>query len=165
VPKFRPSLLALAAVVAALALAASPASAAVTGSNITSPADGTVIFGDGNSADTFTVSGTSDGTMGDEVQIACYTGNFNTNLADNVAVDNSGNFTVDIAKKSLVQVGLQGDVELHHGVAGRPGFEFAEAGGAVGALLDDLEVGDAAGDAVSGLGEFEAGGSGDAGEE
>lgn len=106
-PKFRPSLLALAAVAAALALAASPASAAVTGSNITSPADGTVIFGDGNSADTFTVSGTSDGTMGDEVQIACYTGNYNTNLADNVAVDNSGNFTVDIAKKSLVQVGLQ----------------------------------------------------------
>jgi hypothetical protein len=105
VPTIRPSLLALAAVWAALALSASPALATVTTSNVTSPADGTILFADAASSDTYTVSGTSDGTVGDEVQIECYAGTSYNTLADHVAVDNSGNFTTDIPKSQLVQSG------------------------------------------------------------
>jgi hypothetical protein len=74
--------------------AASPASATVTTSNITTPSDPVFPVADLNGSSSTTVSGTSDGTTGDAVDIRCYYGasSFAT-FDNNVPVDASGNFS------------------------------------------------------------------------
>jgi hypothetical protein len=78
----------------ALLAFASPASATVTTSNIATPSDPAFVVADVNLPGNTTVSGTSDGTTGDAVDIRCYYGaaSFVT-FANNVAVDASGNFS------------------------------------------------------------------------
>jgi hypothetical protein len=77
-----------------LLAAASPASATVTTSSVTTPSDPAFPVADVNLPGNTTVSGTSDGTTGDHVDIRCYYGaaSFVT-FADNVAVGASGNFS------------------------------------------------------------------------
>ena len=70
--------LAIAGLTAAVMLivGVSVAEAQITTSNITSPADGALLFqnADTNPSQTFTVSGTTDGTPGDLIDIDCYNG-------------------------------------------------------------------------------------------
>ena len=86
--------------VAALAVGASPAMATVTTSNITSPTDGTVLFQNRLTSpnQTFTVSGTSNGTTSDEVDIDCYQGGgFISGYTTGVAIsDPGGDFSAAI---------------------------------------------------------------------
>jgi Glucodextranase, domain B len=102
-------------VLATLALVAAPAgaSAAVTTSQVTTPSDPTFllnhVFGtwSGTTSDTLVVSGTSDGTSGDTVDLVCTYGNGDTNhrlgLLSSVAVQAGGSFsgTVSLADLEL----------------------------------------------------------------
>ena len=82
---------------------AGAAQAAITTSNITAPADGTVLLDDltSSSAQTFTVSGTSNGTAGDAVDIACYEGGaklsaYQGGAGNGVAVQAGGAFAATV---------------------------------------------------------------------
>jgi hypothetical protein len=82
----------------ALLAAAGSAQAAVTASNVTSPADGSFIrFDTTSSPGTISVSGTSNGTTGDQVDLYCTRGaatSFHASLiVDNLAVNADGSFT------------------------------------------------------------------------
>ncbi|MEA2292452.1 MAG: hypothetical protein QOE86_91 [Solirubrobacteraceae bacterium] len=83
--------------------AAGPASAAVTTSQITSPASPFFTYYDNDSSDpqTFTVSGTSNGTDTDMVDIRCYydDGNFDPLYTD-LAVAADGSFSATVGKPS-----------------------------------------------------------------
>jgi hypothetical protein len=75
------------------------AQAAVTTSSITTPADGTLLFqnADTNPTQTFTVSGTSNGTTGDFLNIDCYQGGaYAGESYQHVAVAADGSFTAQI---------------------------------------------------------------------
>ena len=92
---------ALAAVMALLA-SAGPASAAVTTTQITTPAQDsafTAFDQDDPATQTMTVAGTSDGTTGDKVDIRCFIpgGYTPRNVALNVPVNADGTFSTDAA--------------------------------------------------------------------
>ncbi|HWD64908.1 MAG TPA: hypothetical protein VG405_07015 [Solirubrobacteraceae bacterium] len=79
------------------------AQATVTSSSITSPSDPYFGFDNGQS---ITVSGTSNGTSGDQVNIVCYndngsTGTVERNAASNVAVNADGSFSTSVALSQL----------------------------------------------------------------
>ena len=90
--------------VTAIALMATPASAAVTTTTITSPADNTNYEYDSTTADPstqkFTVTGTSDGADGDVVEIRCYNGtSYNTGAVATVAA--GGTFSTEVPLNNL----------------------------------------------------------------
>jgi len=77
----------------------SPATGAVTTSMITSPVDGTHwMITDANPPTTVTVSGTTNGTTGDVIDINCYEVGSDTwqSVANNVAVQANGSFSVNM---------------------------------------------------------------------
>ena len=86
---------AVAALTAVLVLWIAPhAGAAVTTSNITSPTDPTYALSDDDSPNSITISGTSDGTTGDHVDIYCYASPpLHSSAALNVAVQANGSFS------------------------------------------------------------------------
>lgn len=76
------------------ALVAVPsAQAAVTASNITTPKDLTYFVYNADNPNTFAVTGTSNGTTGDNVDVDCYDGDAITPVASNVAVNANGSFS------------------------------------------------------------------------
>lgn len=79
-------------------LAPAGASAEVTSSNVTSPADQTYLIDDDTlvSDGSFTVSGTSDGTTGDTVDIVLEHGEGWTTLEDDVPVAADGSFSAEV---------------------------------------------------------------------
>jgi hypothetical protein len=92
---FPPARATLLALTVALALPAA-ASAAVTTSNVTSPADLSYFLDDDNAttAPSITVSGTSNGTTGDTVDIICtWDGTSTSTFANGVAVSADGAFS------------------------------------------------------------------------
>ncbi len=79
----------------AFLVCAAAAQATVTTSNITSPANGAYLQANDDVATTLTVTGTSNGTTGDQVDIDCFYNDGNANqLATGVNVDAGGSFTV-----------------------------------------------------------------------
>lgn len=90
----------LAVVVMSLVMAAG-AQAAVTTSSITSPSDPFFGFDQGQTQNV-TISGTSNGTTGDSVDIDCYidngsTGSSNATIASGISVDSAGSFSTSVA--------------------------------------------------------------------
>lgn len=86
-----------AACVAATLIAVPSAQAAITMSNVTSPANGTYALYNTNKPNTISIVGTSNGTTGNHVDLVCYAGDTSTNLASNVAVGSNGSFSVSAA--------------------------------------------------------------------
>jgi hypothetical protein len=77
-----------------LAVAAPASAAGVTTSNVTTPGNPAFPLADINAPGNTTVSGTTNGTTGDHVDIRCYYGAASyVTFADNLAVDVSGNFS------------------------------------------------------------------------
>jgi len=91
--------------VAALVATASAHSArvivGVTSSQITSPKDVTYLMYDQNTPNTFAISGTSNGTTGDHVDVRCYDGDGGKLVAGNVALTAGGSFSVPSADLHL----------------------------------------------------------------
>src|SRR4051794_12194262 len=87
----------LAALVATAAAHPARAFVGVTSSHITSPKDLTYLMYDQNTPNTFAISGTSNGTTGDHVDIRCYDGNTGSLVAGNVALNANGSFSVPTA--------------------------------------------------------------------
>lgn len=85
-------------------LATSSAEAAITTSSVTAPADGSLLFlnHDSNPTQAFTVSGTTDGTTGDLVDIRCYNagsaqgGSYMGPAAAGITVAVNGSFTASV---------------------------------------------------------------------
>lgn len=104
VARFR-RLLPLAALLGSLA-AAAPASAAVTTSNVTTPPDKT-FFQTTRSNSTYdsnpdvAIAGTSNGVAGDVVDVVCTTPGNDLLIADNVAVNADGTFSVTVPATSF----------------------------------------------------------------
>jgi hypothetical protein len=89
----RPTLI---AGIATIALWIAPqAGATVTTSNVTSPTDPTYALSDDDNPNSITISGTSDGTTGDHVDVYCYFGTtpFRLQAALNLAVQGDGSFS------------------------------------------------------------------------
>jgi hypothetical protein len=89
---------------AAVGLAAPPAQAAVTSSNVTSPSNGThYMITDANPAQgNVVVTGTSNGTTGDLVDLRCYTRVDRWNsVHSNVAVQANGTFSTTMSTGSV----------------------------------------------------------------
>ena len=84
---------------AGVGLAAPPAQAAMTASNITAPANGTHYFvSDANPPTNVPVTGTSNGTTGDLVDVRCYTRADRWSTVDqNVAVQANGTFSTTMS--------------------------------------------------------------------
>jgi hypothetical protein len=76
---------------------ASAASAAITQSQVTAPADQTYLIEDRDSPAPIMVTGTSDGTTGDSVDIRCYYGVTSFVVATGVAVNPGGTFSKSVA--------------------------------------------------------------------
>jgi hypothetical protein len=93
------------AVAAALALAvAAPASAAITGSNVTTPSGTFYALADRDSPATIHVAGTTaGGSPGDKVQIACVRGAglIEGRLGDPQPIDAGGGFSADVPLENL----------------------------------------------------------------
>lgn len=104
-PTFRSALLAAAASTAAFLLVSSPALATVTGSSITSPANGTVLTDNHDVPGSVTVAGTSDGTTGDNVQIVCYFGTQHA-VVTNIPVQAGGGFSASVSVDLFYGQGL-----------------------------------------------------------
>ncbi len=83
---------ALAAAAAALAIAPT-AGAAVTASQITTPANPSYYVNNDANGQKITISGTSNGTTGDAVDILCYFGNHFDPVSANVPVNADGSFS------------------------------------------------------------------------
>ena len=90
-------------VLPATLLLAANADATVTTTRLTAPADGALLFQnlDTNPAQTVTVSGTTDGTTGDLVDIGCYSGgtdyqDYTGNNGSGIAVNSDGSFSVAV---------------------------------------------------------------------
>ena len=96
----------IAVLAAAMALWIVPqASAAVTSSSITSPGDPTFgLFDFDAPSSTFAISGASNGTAGDQVDLRCYHGSADSffTVQSNVAVGAGGGFSVPAADLSTV---------------------------------------------------------------
>ncbi|HEY1595190.1 MAG TPA: hypothetical protein VGF74_07330, partial [Thermoleophilaceae bacterium] len=103
-PSLRPTLLALACAVCVLVVLASPAFADITTSDITSPADGTVITFNSETPDTVTVSGTSNGGAADQLRIDCYYGDTSSPIVRGVAVMANGSFSASIATTDFLNL-------------------------------------------------------------
>ncbi|HEY2353751.1 MAG TPA: PASTA domain-containing protein [Gaiellaceae bacterium] len=82
-----------AACLAATVVAVPSAQAAVTESHITTPKNVSYLVFDGNAANSFAVSGTSEGSTTDHVDLACYDGSSSDTLATNVPVRTGGAFS------------------------------------------------------------------------
>jgi hypothetical protein len=85
------------ACVAATLIAVPSAQAAVTQTSITTPTDVTYRIYNRDYPNTFAVSGTSNGTKGNHVDINCYAGDKTTTVAANVAVNTNGTFSAPAA--------------------------------------------------------------------
>ncbi|MGH2867212.1 MAG: hypothetical protein ACRDNK_06530 [Solirubrobacteraceae bacterium] len=88
-------------------LLAAAAQATVTSSSITAPADPFFAL-DQQQAQLVTISGTSDGTTGDSVDVVCYsdngsTGSSNGTVASGVAVNADGSFSTSVPLSQLEQ--------------------------------------------------------------
>ena len=86
-----------AACLVAVLVAVPSAQAAVTSSSITTPKNNVYFLYNYNTPNTFAISGTTNGTTGDYVDINCYAGDKTTPVATNVAVNNDGSFSVPAA--------------------------------------------------------------------
>jgi hypothetical protein len=73
------------------------AQAAVTSSTVTTPKNNTHFLYNYTTPNTFAISGTTNGTTGDHVDVNCYAGDDVTTLASNVAVNSDGSFSVPAA--------------------------------------------------------------------
>jgi hypothetical protein len=73
------------------------AQAAVTQSSITTPADVTYLLYNRDKPNTFTVSGTTNGTKGNHVDVNCYAGDKTTTVASNVVVNANATFSAPAA--------------------------------------------------------------------
>jgi PASTA domain/Divergent InlB B-repeat domain len=96
---------AVAGLLACSGLAASPAAgAAISGSQITTPADPSFLVADETTASpTFAISGTtSGGNAADMVDVRCYYDGTSVLVAKNVALDSSGSFSVAAADLNKV---------------------------------------------------------------
>jgi hypothetical protein len=95
------SVIAVAVAVAGLSMVglSAPADAAVTTTNITSPVDGThYLITNANPAGVALVEGTSNGTLGDYIDLRCYyVGAYYDVIADTQAVNPDGTFAVNVA--------------------------------------------------------------------
>ena len=93
----------VAQVAAALALLIAPAAAGatVTQSRVTAPLDQSYITDDRDAPSTVTVTGTSDGTSGDSVDLLCYYGATQRALATGVPVAGDGSFTRDLDAQTI----------------------------------------------------------------
>lgn len=83
--------------------AAQSAKQAVTASSITKPKDLTYLVYNATAPNTFAVSGTSNGTSGDHVDLRCYDGNGGSLVAGNVALGAGGSFSVPAAPLQLAK--------------------------------------------------------------
>ena len=83
----------------ALAVWVAPAAeATVTTSNITTPTDPTYALANDNNPNTYAISGTSDGTTGDQVDVRCYfTGSAFNTVSSGLTVQPDGTFSVPAA--------------------------------------------------------------------
>jgi hypothetical protein len=95
---------AAASVVVMLAFAASAQATGITSSTVTSPADGTLLFQnlDTSPNQTITVSGTTDGTTGEFVDIGCYSSTYNDIYAGSgsgFAVNPDGSFSATVSQR------------------------------------------------------------------
>jgi Glucodextranase, domain B len=96
---------------AILAFAPAVASATVTTSQVTSPGDPYYGMYDGDlpssdPANQVTISGTTDGTTGDQVDVYCFHGTYwggtsSNNVASNVSVDADGSFSVSVRSDNI----------------------------------------------------------------
>jgi hypothetical protein len=93
----------VAQLVAALALLIAPeaARATVTQSRVIAPADQSYITDDRDAPSTVTVTGTSDGTSGDTVDLLCYYGATQRPFATGVPVAADGSFTTDLQSETI----------------------------------------------------------------
>src|SRR5436190_16354039 len=82
---------------AAMLVVVPSAQAAVTSSSITAPTNNRYFLYDYNKQNTFAISGTTNGTTGDNVDINCYAGDKTMSVATNVAVNANGTFSVAAA--------------------------------------------------------------------
>ena len=93
--------------VVVLTIGVASAEAAVTTSDVTTPADGTLLFQneDTNLSQAFTVSGTTNGGTGDAVDIACYQSGTEvtayTNSGAGVAVGSDGSFSASVPQSAF----------------------------------------------------------------
>jgi hypothetical protein len=87
----------IAALVATASAHSARAIVGVTSSHITSPKDLTYLTYDGDTANTFAISGTSNGTTGEYVDIRCYDGDIGSVVASSVALKADGSFSVPAA--------------------------------------------------------------------
>jgi hypothetical protein len=85
------------ACLAAILVAVPSAQAAVTLSSITTPYDATYLIYNYDHPNTFAVSGTSDGTTGDHVNVNCHDGDNIYTVAANVPVNANGTFSTSTA--------------------------------------------------------------------
>jgi hypothetical protein len=96
---------------AILALAPAVASATVTTSQVTSPGDPYYGMYDGDlpstdNANQITISGTTDGTTGDQIDVYCFNGTYDGGVSWNVvtsgvSVDADGSFSVSVPSNSI----------------------------------------------------------------
>jgi hypothetical protein len=93
----RAGTIAAGACLVAMLIAVPSAQAAVTKTKIATPSDLTYAIYNQVSPNTFAVSGTTNGTTGDHVDIRCYDGDKTTTVAANVAVTANGSFSVPAA--------------------------------------------------------------------
>jgi hypothetical protein len=122
---------------------AAGAQAAITASNITSPADGTLLFQNyaTNAAQTYTVTGTSNGSLGDLFDIDCFQGSslINTYRGESTngiaLTSNDGSFSVSVPQSLFYLSGSCHLLAVPHGTSAAPssgysgprvGFSFFE---------------------------------------
>ena len=85
------------ACLAAMLVVVPSAQAAVTSSSITTPKNNLYFLYNSTTPNTFAISGTTNGTTGDHVDVNCYAGDKITPVATNVAVNANGSFSVPAA--------------------------------------------------------------------
>ena len=124
-------LLGVASVAAVLTIGVSSAAAAITTSNITAPADGSLLFQnhDMSPNQMFTVTGTTDGTAGDFVDIACYEGGQATAASydgpggTGIAVGSDGSFSIAVPQFDFASWSCQ-LLAVPHGTRPSAGSSF-----------------------------------------
>lgn len=107
------------------------AQAAITTSNITAPSDGTLLLLNQvtNPTQTFTVSGTTNGTTGDRYDIDCYSGNTEYHRYQGpsnagLAVNSDGSFSVTNVPLATFATGTCHLVVVPHGTTPPPGTSY-----------------------------------------
>src|SRR4051812_38354902 len=92
---------------AAMLIVVPSAQAAITLATVTAPTDATYLIFNHDNPNTFAISGTSNGTTGDHVDLVCTSGDKRVVVASNVAVNANGSFSVpaaDVQKAVLYRI-------------------------------------------------------------